>query len=183
MEGNEYVQQKENRIENYSTLTISAWVKPNYDKGSSKFTILAKPTAFDLSINKDIPTQKRATFSIYDGIRWDVVESKNPIPEGWTHLVGMFNGSAINIYVNGKLESSQPYVESPTILVFKALTKTTNFVSSNDITIGASADNERTSERDYFSGYVQNIDLYDRALKPTEIAQLYNNFVANSPHS
>jgi Concanavalin A-like lectin/glucanases superfamily len=181
LDGNGWLQQKDNRVENYSKLTISAWVRPDYSQGSAIFTILSKHHAFGLAINNNIPTPKHATFAIFDGIRWNVLESKNEIPEKWTYLVGVFDGLSMKMYVNGKLESSQSYAEPQVVAVYESLTKTTSFISSSDICIGAYVDKTRNEVNYKFSGSIKDLNLYERALTSAQINQIYKKFAANYP--
>src|SRR5579864_3949136 len=108
LDGRGFVNQNITKTNSVSNLTLSAWVKPNYEKGSADFTVLSKEKAFVLTIHNIIPPNKIAAFSVFDGIMWHTVESKSVIPEQWTHLAATFNGSAISIYVNGVQENVLP---------------------------------------------------------------------------
>ncbi|WP_255492999.1 LamG domain-containing protein [Candidatus Nitrosotalea sp. TS] len=83
-----------------------AWVKPDYTQGSPQFTIMSAEKQFVLSINNLDPPAKLATFSIFDGIKWDTVNSTVPIGGNWTNIAATFNGSSMSLYVNGTLQSS-----------------------------------------------------------------------------
>src|SRR5205814_2309931 len=60
--GSGYLTEKVNSTRNLSKLTISAWVKPDYNQASPQFTIISKENQFTLSINNIIPPAKIATF-------------------------------------------------------------------------------------------------------------------------
>jgi hypothetical protein len=173
--GQGYIKENVESTKNISNLTISAWVKPDYSQGSSQFTVISKENTFILAINNNLPPQKKAIFSVFDGIKWNTVESKSDIQEQWTHLAATFNGSTISIYVNGTIQSTVHIQGIPTITTDGQLsTKTVNNLSSNaDIVIGASVNSVRGKVANQFSGLISSINLYDSLLEPSQIAKLY----------
>ncbi|MBI3640073.1 MAG: hypothetical protein HY223_07135, partial [Thaumarchaeota archaeon] len=175
--GSGYLTENVNSTRNLSELTISAWVKPDYRQGSPQFTIISKENQFTLSINNIISPAKIATFSVFDGIKWSTVNSTVSIEENWTQLAATFNGSSISIYVNGTLQSTRAINDIPTLAVNGQLTtKTVDQISSDaDIVIGAYLNTLRGAASNKFSGSIQNVNLYDSLLTPSQIAQLYNN--------
>ncbi|TLX84862.1 MAG: LamG domain-containing protein, partial [Thaumarchaeota archaeon] len=185
--GSGYLTQNVNSTKNLSALTLSAWIKPDYSQGSPQFTVISKESTFLLAVNNVIPPTKRAIFSVFDGIKWQTVESSSSIPEEWTHLAATFNDSSIVIYVNGKLESSLQTSGVPTLAVNGTLTtKTVDSLSSNaDIIIGAYLNTLRGTSTNQFSGLIKDVKLYDSLLSPSQISQLYeqNNMGANATTS
>jgi hypothetical protein len=175
LQGNQYLSQNGATTRTLSALTISAWVKPDYSKGSSQFTVISKQNQFILGINNEIPPQKIATFSIFDGIRWSTVNSTVPIGENWTNLAATFNGSAISIYVNGTLQSTYHLASMLTVTVNGTLTtKTVDEISSrSDIVMGAYLNSLRSESMNLFAGSIQSVNLYDSLLSPSQIEQLY----------
>ncbi|MGI0094811.1 MAG: LamG domain-containing protein, partial [Nitrosotalea sp.] len=173
--GTGYVVTKNNSTRNLSALTISAWVKPDYSQGSPIFTIVSKANQFTLSINNIIPPVHTVTFSIFDGIKWQTVNSTVLIGEKWTHLAATFNGTMIGIYVNGTLQSTLAITGVPTIAVNGTLTtKTVDQLSSNsDIVMGASLNSLRQVAANQFSGSIENVNLYDSQLSPSDITKMY----------
>ena len=137
--GNGYLKQAINSTRVLKNLTVAAWVKPDYSQGSPEFTVIGKENQFALSINNIIAPSQIATFSIYDGIKWNTVNSTVQIPEGWTYLVGTYNGSSISIYVNGTLQSTLTIPGNPTLTEDGSLVpKTPSSISSDaDVVIGA----------------------------------------------
>ena len=111
--------------DNLAELTISSWVKPDYSQGSQEFTVISKDNSFILSINNIITPTKIAKFSVFDGVKWTSVESTSIIDEKWTQLSATFNGTSIQIYVNGQLESTNTLEEQLTLSVNGKLTTTT----------------------------------------------------------
>ncbi|MCH7648695.1 MAG: hypothetical protein IIA83_08825, partial [Thaumarchaeota archaeon] len=174
---NDYVETTATDSTTYiSEMAISAWVKPDYSSGSPEFTVVSKGESFVLSINNNIPPEKVAKFSVFDGIQWTAVQSSSTIPEEWTHLTASFNKTAVEIYVNGVLEggsllegvfqvSANGQIESKTV---------DEITSFNDIIIGASvtSDSESTPYN-MFSGLIEGVQFYDIEQNPIEISQIY----------
>src|SRR5581483_3399022 len=107
LQGQGYLSQRVNATDNLKSLTISAWVQPDYTQGSAIFTVISKENQFALTINNNIPPKQTAQFSVYDGIHWNTVNSTVTIPQDdWTHLAATYNGTHIALYVNGTFQSS-----------------------------------------------------------------------------
>jgi hypothetical protein len=179
--GEGYLQQNLNSTRTISALTLSAWVKPDYSQGSPQFTVISKENAFVLAINNNLPPSKIAIFSVFDGIKWQTVNSTIPISENWTHLAATFNGTTISIYVNGTLQSTLVLSGTPSINVNGKITsKTVDELSANtDTIIGASYSTTRESARNLFSGSIEEVNLYDSFLSSSQIAQIYNKDFGN----
>lgn len=85
-----------------------------------------------------------------------VAESDNAIPlNTLTHLVGVWDGSKVLLYVNGKLQT------------------TTGSGISQGYASGVSARIGQYSVFEKWSGYISSVSFYHRALSPSEIQQLY----------
>src|SRR3989454_194305 len=187
LDGSGYLTQNINSTRNLSALTLSAWIKPDYSQGSPQFTVISKENTFLLAVNSIIPPSKIVVFSVFDGIKWQTVESNTAIPDEWTHLVATFTGSSIAIYVNGNLESTVKTSGVPTVAVNgKLTTKTVDSISSNaDIVIGGYYNSLRATSNNKFSGLIKDVNLYDSLLTPSQILRIYeqNNTGTNTPVS
>ena len=75
----------------------------------------------------------------------------------WYNLAFTFQGTAINIYING------------TLGVSGTLTATTRADTTTDLKIGYSANNAR-----YLNGSVSQVQIYNRALTAVEVQQNFN---------
>lgn len=156
------------------SLTISAWVKPDYSQGSSVFTVVSDTDAFILAVNNDMPPAKVAVFSIFDGIKWTTVESKSQVPESWTFITAMFDGKAISIYINGSLENYANMTGVPILVDGKLATMTgQNLTTDANVTVGAYYERDRSQTRNHFSGSISGLNLYDSILTPTQIDRLF----------
>src|SRR3989442_2749782 len=187
LDGSGYLTQNINSTRNLSALTLSAWIKPDYSQGSPQFTVISKENTFLLAVNSIIPPSKIVVFSVFDGIKWQTVESNTAIPDEWTHLVATFTGSSIAIYVNGNLESTVKTSGVPTVAVNgKLTTKTVDSISSNaDIVIGGYYNSLRATSNNKFSGLIKDVNLHDSLLTPSQILRIYeqNNTGTNTPVS
>ena len=83
-----------------------------------------------------------------------------PALNTWTHLVGVFDSStgAMSLYVNGTLAGTA--------------TDTTPFNASGPLAIGRAKFNGNPV--DFFPGSIGNVQVYSRALSPSEISTLYS---------
>ena len=175
LQGDQYLTENSSST-NLKSLTISAWVKPDYSKGSPIFTVVSDENAFTLAIDNNMPPLKKATFSVFDGIKWTTVQSTSTIPEQWTNLVATFNGSSIGIYVNGNLEGTSLIAGIPTLVDGDLTTKTMQNLTSNaNITLGAYYEKVRLHTRNLFSGEISNVNLYGSVLTHDQIDQIYNS--------
>jgi len=172
-----------NSTTNISEMVISSWVKPDYSSGSAEFTVVSKAESFVLSINNIVTPEKIAKFSVFDGIKWTIVQSNSTIPEEWTHLTASFNKTTIAIYVNGILEASSTLDGIPEISSSGELELTTidQITSENDVIIGASLTLDSSTPYNMFSGLIDGVLFFDTDLLPLEIAQIYSqNYPVNA---
>jgi len=158
-------------------MSIAAWVKPNYTKGSPEFTVVSKGKSFVLSINNIIDPKHIAKFAIFDGIKWTTVYSTSTIPElSWTHITARFNKTAIEIYVNGTMEASLPHNGIPFVnekgqIQLKTLQEITSY---SDIVIGASITSDMNTPYNMFSGLIDSVQLFDNNLKKSDITKIFD---------
>ncbi len=159
-----------------SALTVAAWIKPVYAGGSSIFTIISKDKSFELTLNNAIYPQHTAAFSVFDGIKWNKIESTTEIGEGWSHVTATFNGTDISIYVNGTVSNTAKTVQTITISSKGSTENTTPQVSNtaSNIVIGASLNaREIDTAQQAFSGTLDQVQIYDVYLTADQIFELY----------
>ena len=170
-----YLQESVNDTNKLTALSISAWVKPDYSQGSPEFTVISKYNSFILSINNIIPATQIAKFSVFNGIKWYTVESTTQIPQQWTHLASTFNGTAICIYVNEKMESCSSLPETfISVRGDLTTTKLNNLTSDSDIVIGAHVNPVRENVSNQFNGLIDSVKLYDTPLQPAQVIEIFN---------
>ena len=110
-----------------------------------------------------LPLGKRTLTNLADHLRgvhhghWVISPSGPPVPRNvWTHVAGVYDGSKVSFYMDGALVGSSP--ATGRILV-----------STNDLEIGG---NPLVSFR-YYSGKIDEVALYERALSEKQIRALY----------
>ncbi len=158
------------------SLTVSAWIRPDYGQGSSVFTVVSDENAFVLAVNNNMPPSKVAVFSIFDGIKWTTVQSASHVSDQWTHLAATFNGTTIEIYMNGNLEKTAMVAAVPALVDGELRTQAMqNLTSGNDVTIGAYYENARMRAKDLFSGDISNVNLYDTLLTQKQIYEIFHD--------
>jgi hypothetical protein len=152
-----------------NSFTLSAWVFPT--AAQNKFTaVMAKNSASD------------HVYFLY-ATSWDgycgntgaplaganitgaqqVICSPSALPlNTWTYLTSTYDGSNLNLYVNGSLAQSVPV-------------NGTVDPSTGPLQIGASYFGE------YFQGLIDEVQIYNRALTDTEIQTVYKQDAVNLP--
>ncbi len=174
--GDDYVTKVIDSMDSVSEFTLSAWVKPDYGSGSSEFTVLSKEDAFALTINNIKWPQKVVRFSVFDGIKWTMVESLSTIEEEWTHVATTLEGSTMSLYINGNIEATKEIEGIPTMNSYGFLEEKTieNISSDSEIIIGAQESSKRTFQNTmgFFSGLVDEIVILDESLDDQQIFDL-----------
>ena len=87
-----------------NTLTISAWVNPEFNAGNPQYTIVSKEYSFDLYLTNILEPARTTGFSVFDGAQWKTVSGSTALDERWHHVVASVDGSNIALYVDGLLE-------------------------------------------------------------------------------
>lgn len=175
LNGKSYTTKDLDSMDNVSELTLSAWVKPDYSKGSSEFTIMSKEKAFDLSINHNISPKQVVRFSVFDGIKWTTLESNSIIKEEWTHIAVTFDNSSIKLYINGHLDYTKS-LDSGGINSF-GFSSASELVSNGEIIIGAEQTTRRgvVNHSAYFSGSLDEIIIEDKLFDEKQVEELGKN--------
>src|SRR5574337_186616 len=150
-------------------LTVSTWIKPDYNLTSKQFTIIDKPESFSLYLKSD-GSAYHSVFSVYAGAKWYTVESKKPIDAHWTKLLGVFDGRFIGIYVDDTIDSFD-LVQTPTISDLFPIVYSD--ISSSDMLIGASANGSITDN--FFSGQIDDVQVLPSGGYLLDVAENQSN--------
>ena len=176
LKGNDYVTKDVDSMYSVSEFTLSAWVKPSYDEGSSELTILSKENAFALTINNVKWPEKIVRFSIFDGIKWTMIQSTSTVEEEWTHIAATLDDSTISLYINGKPESTKKIEGIPTLNSrgYLEVKSFESISSDSEILIGAQLSSKRGIEKSmgFFSGLVDEVVIEDESLAEEQIDEL-----------
>jgi hypothetical protein len=161
-DGTVYVQVPSSAALKPPQMTAEAWVSP------------AAPTGFNAVITCGSSTSNDDTWylGVTSGIPQffshgnDLLAAPSTIPMNqWTHLAITFDGTTKRLYVNGSVVASKP---GPGALVYDP--------APVPVTIGA--DWALNAPTDHFTGWVDEVSLYDRALTSGEIFDIYNADIA-----
>jgi hypothetical protein len=159
-----------------SDFTLSAWVKPDYSKGSSEFTIIGKEKAFTLTINNNKIAEKVVRFSVFDGFKWTTIESSSTVDEEWTHIAAKFDENVISLLVNGNLESAIQLEGVPTMNSYGFIeSQPIEAIHSESVILyGAHQTTKKgdVSTSGFFSGSIDEIVVNDQGLGYKEILDL-----------
>jgi trimeric autotransporter adhesin len=148
--------------------TVSIWLKASASQNPyptliyKRFSNLYYPT-FGLQIAEDASygvNRNKFIFLFGSGSSNYVVFSNSlytSFINEWVHLVGSYDGANMRIYLNGKLESTLPVGD---------------IVSNSDASV-LSLGNDPLLAGTSFKGSLDEVAIWNRALHPTEIHQLY----------
>jgi hypothetical protein len=155
-----------------NTISLSAWVEVtgNFSQGEQK--IISKGVDNTLGhFNMTYSNGPNASifYSGFNyGIQNQVTGATQHLPNtGWYHVVFVYDGSLLKLYVNNQLEASKSYSNSISnindLLIFgKMLQPTPNYPPY------------------FFKGNLDDIGIWNRALTQQEITALYNSQTCNS---
>jgi hypothetical protein len=144
--------------------TLTAWVRTDgRTKDPERQEILEKAGAYWLNIRNDSLMFRAG--GMFGGCRgrpyWTYLDTATTVPlQTWTHVASTYNGTALTIYLNGMLSVSTTEVRPPC---------TTNH---RLLIIGAKKAEEDTPAEAFFSGILDEVRIYSRALSPAEIQQV-----------
>ncbi|MDT7858772.1 MAG: LamG domain-containing protein [Candidatus Aenigmarchaeota archaeon] len=148
--------------------TVTLWYKPISNPGSSDWDFLLDQRA-DINwgdgfyILNDGRLSNKILFGVADSTSSEKTVNSNTQLQvnNWYHIVALYDGSAIRIYVNGNFENS--------------VSQTTR--RSN--TVGAVIGSRYSKDQKYVNGIIDEVHIYNRALSEDEIKQLYYNGLTN----
>jgi hypothetical protein len=143
-------------LPNLSTWTVGVW---HYYDGSetSGAPCIVTETFIGGGINYSLGNNN-GPFSVgfFNG-GWQVTDGYSLTPNNWYFIVGTYDGSTINLYVNNTLVDSTNYVGTPTS-------------SGAGIRLM-----ERWDLADYWGGYLATVQIYDKALNQSQVTSYFNS--------
>ncbi|MCX6760062.1 MAG: LamG domain-containing protein, partial [Candidatus Nealsonbacteria bacterium] len=159
---NDYIDVGGTNFNPQGPLTVSVWAKPNLWCGLGYNPLVTKGGSFSL---ERVPPAGMG-FYIKDGTSWKNAKSAADIPlDSWTHVVGVYDGSNISIYING--------VKSG------ASTPSGNPVSDiSNILIGHNS--AGTDCGRYWKGSIDEVKIWNYALTSSDILNEFSNYGSES---
>lgn len=157
------------KIKSKDQLTISIWYKPDSYKGNGYNVIIGKPgiegkpntNQYAITSIGNLYPSASGTYkfflSINGVLHYVKTKSNTLVSDNWQLLTATYNGSRMDLYVNGKL------------LAGKKVSGKMDVYDSN-LHIG------KTPYKEFYtSGGYDDLMIFDRALKKDEILKLYEN--------
>lgn len=141
-----------------TSLTISAWVAPDYLENGNN-TIMNRGIAatpdFTLAFTNN-GTNIEFTTRTTTSATLNYAIDPDDYQDYWTHVAAVFNGSQMTLYIDG-VQVAQTTRTSGTV------------VNSSNFTVGS-----KDSTTDFFSGTLDEIRVYERGLTASQISALMN---------
>ena len=150
--GSQYIDTNYGAGKDFLEYSISAWVRTTDDNGGG---IVQSRQGEGNVDGLNFGGNLKAGFDAGDLTNKGVSGMTNINDDSWRHLVGVFNGAKLLIYVDGVLENS---------------VNTSGFVHINN-----SFNIARDAYPFYLIGTVDEVGIWNRALTPGEITRLYHN--------
>src|SRR3989339_2092245 len=144
------------------TFSISLWVKPRMNHTNEilvgKVEFNSNNRSYDIGLSLNRPYMQ---FNINGSAAgWQQVTAVQSIPhDRWTFVAGAYNGTHLNIYVNGLLDNT----------FFVGHVNRTIFNSTANIVIGAHG----SGGYNFFNGTLDDIAIWNRSLSSQEVLDLY----------
>ena len=132
-------------------MTIEAWVNPATLSGWRSVVMKESPTGLAYALYAHDGTRPAGYLNTGLATDFGVNGTTTLQVNTWTHLATTYDGSAMKLYING-------------VLVGTRATSGTILTTTNPLRIGGNA-----PWGEYFSGLIDEVRIYNRALTPAEI--------------
>jgi RHS repeat-associated protein len=158
------------------TFTIEAWVQPTSVLAGTTLGILGSVTANNFGFDLSLTNGNLLHADIGDGTKWLTQTADAALPynsSSWYHIVYVVEPGAYYAYVNGVLAGDGTFAAASTPLLSDA----NHLVAIGNTGVGGSAN---------FSGLIDDVSIYSRALGYSEIVNRYElagDFVPQDSHT
>lgn len=156
-------------VETPSYASISAFVR--LDSGWSSTGQIATSHSAGPPIVTDwqfrVLSTREFSFNIWStgvGSNVNIVTTTTLNTGTWYHLCGTYDGTTVNLYIDGALDTTNSSGPSGTIL-------SSGSGNTLDLMVGARQSSAPTT---YFNGEIAFVQIYNRDLSATEVTQNYN---------
>jgi len=153
---NDYVRVVNSASLQLSVFTVEAWVKPGI-QSFSYADVVSKRTPNDWTLEQFTVASKKFQWIVLSTTAYFSVLALNQYTEGiWYHLVGTFNGTTLNFFINGVSQGTAQFTGTRPAL-------------TADVFIGSQLGTDQ-----YFNGLIDDVRIYNYARTPVQILQDYN---------
>ncbi len=146
-----------------TSVTFSAWFRLEYEVPPYDTGVILKKGQYlvDGTYNIGVGTTSGCSIAVNaGGVNRQVFDTTTVNLDTWRHVVGVYNGSSLSLYVDGHLKGSTP---------------ASGVLSSNASPLCIGNDYLKgVGEGTYIKGKIDEVRVYDRALTSNEVDQLYN---------
>ncbi len=146
-------------------ITLSAWIKTSDVQPSTTRKIISttETTGYAVSLNDAACSRQLAFTAHVGGSLRHACTSINPtFNDAWILVTGVYDSSSVRLYLNGAFATSVGV--SGTF---------SNSAVTVPFCIGSEAGATTCTGGNYFSGSIDDVRAYSRALTPSEVQQLY----------
>lgn len=148
-----------------SVVTIGAWFNTTDKTLQQKIISKTESGSYSLSLNENnVCGSSNYCFAVYAGGSYRTATSSLSIIANnqWMFGVGTYDGVTVKLYLNGQLAGSNSYTG-------------TISHSSTPLCIGSESTTGSCAGGNYFSGKIDEVRIYNRALTAAEILNQYND--------
>ena len=152
-------------LEGFSEFTLSAWIYPTQDGAGCASRVISKPNAttgddymIGLVANNFDPMMRVSTNS---GGQTTYIATGTVTQNAWNHIVGTWDGSEINFYIDGVLDAASPVAKGGTL-------------DDNNGGLSLGTHTNDVAGCRGFSGLIDEARIYNRALSASEVLNVYN---------
>ena len=139
---------------------LSIWINPNTSNLNPQTLYVESSSIVWPSLYIDIINGSQFRINIYNGIVWSNYNICNVI-SGWQHIYISLVGTNLKVYLNGTM-------------VFNQTVVTPSSTISGTSLIGVSTSGVSGSSGSKYTGQIDNVRIFNRALNLREVLDLYN---------
>jgi hypothetical protein len=161
---NGYVQANYSAMLNPSTFSISAWACVTGGAGTFRSIVTSRNYALNsiyqgyMMYASNADTWYTMTGSGSAVQQWNQLQASSVVLNQWTHVVIVFDGTNLTLYLNGNFATTQSFSFAPN--------------TSCPLRIGAGK--SETTPTYFFPGSISDVRVYNRALSAAEVKEIYN---------
>jgi fibronectin type 3 domain-containing protein len=149
-----------NSLDLTNGMTLEAWVRPTTLSNWNTVIFKEQPGYYSYALYANTGTN-RPSANLYNSGDRDVRGTAQVAANSWTHVAATYDGSVLALYVNG--------VQNATLLTSGAIVTSTGALRIGDNTVWG----------EHYSGLIDEVRIYNRALSAAEIQTDMNRPVTN----